>query len=377
MILLVVLAVALVGGVAVLGLGGASLARDREGLGPAVVLGGGAVALVVVVLGGGAVVGVLGGRGGEDPDPPATAAVATSPGSTTVATAPAATSTATSTRTTNGFPGLGPDVVVRASVAGELPAPTLSAGDLADGDIVPVVASGFGSNVDGRVRQCAASDDARECTPGLPVRFDAIGTARFLFPVSAHVGADDERIVCGPSATCTLEVSDQRNKVAMTVLVFGAPAPPPPEVRIEPSTVADGAPVVVTVRGLAPRERVRVVQCAANDDGRSGCGAPGSEVDVVADASGAASAELPIRAGRVGARIELRCSRETTCGVAVVHADGFVRAAPLEIRLSAGPSADYDGARLLVGLLIAVVLIAAAVALGVRTDWRGAPDPFA
>ena len=380
MIFFALLAVALVGGIAVLGLGGVTMTRERAGVGPVVALVGGVVVLVLLVAGGGLLLGVGGDLGSSDPDPSSRSA-SVIPSSATTAPTPSTPSTlATSARAHSvGFPGLGPGVTVRAATIGDLPAPALATGGLSHRDVVPVTATGFGRNIDGTARQCAsrASTQSQSCTPGVPVRFDGIGAAEFLFLVSTEIGDGDERLRCTSNATCTLDVQDARGHRAVTVLVFGEPAPAPPEVRVDDTSVDAGEAVTVSVRGLAPRERVRIAQCAANEEGQSACGEPGPDVSVIADGRGAVSAELVVREGRVGRNVSVECSRTTTCGIAVVHADGLLRAAPIAVTLSAGPSADYDGMRLAVGLLVALVLAAGAVLLGVRTDWRGAPDPFA
>lgn len=386
MIFVAVLVVALVGGLAVLGVGGGVLARDRDGTAPALVLLAGVIGIVVLLAGGSLLLGAGGvDRGGEDDAPsPLGTVESTTVTSMTVTSAPVTTAPVRptdappTTRPVHGsFPGLGGQIRVGATPRGALPLAVSVAGDLAGGDVVPVVATGFGYNIDGNVRQCATDGSERACTPVLPVRFDGRGVANFLFLLADEVASGDAALQCRGQVSCTLEVRDVSGREATALLEFGVAVSEAPELQVARTTVNAGEAVTVSVRGLAPRERVRIVQCAANEEGRSGCGEPGADVAVVADALGVASAELIVREGRVGANVSVECTRRTTCGIAVVHADGLVRAAPVEVGLAAGPTADYDRTRLLVGLLVALALATGAALLGVRTDWRGAPDPFA
>jgi hypothetical protein len=48
---------------------------------------------------------------------------------------------------------------------------------------------------------------------------------------------------------------------------------------------------------------------------------------------------------------------------------GFVAAAAVPITFSLGPGVAYDADRVVPGLLVALVLVAVAAALAVRTDW--------
>ena len=89
-----------------------------------------------------------------------------------------------------------------------------------------------------------------------PVQFDDRGRARFQYQL-IDPGS------CGPEGSCVLVVDDRDGqRQASAVLIFGAPAPPPPTVKVAPTElVEEGDRVRVDVTGLPPNAVVRVSYC--------------------------------------------------------------------------------------------------------------------
>ena len=99
------------------------------------------------------------------------------------------------------------------------------------------------------------------------------------------------------------------------------------------------------------------------------CGSAGGAATFTTGPDGQGGTYLPIRAGRLGTEGE-PCGPRITCGVSVVTDEGFVAAPVVPIRFSRGPGAAYEPRRVAVGLAIALVLSAIAVALARTTDWH-------
>jgi hypothetical protein len=109
--------------------------------------------------------------------------------------------------------------------------------------------------------------------------------------------------------------------------------------------------------------------CAAPASyGTTRCGAPGAVAPITIDANGRGRTALVIGRGRVGTD-GVSCGRETKCGVAVSRAGSSVPGPVVVVTFAAGPSATYDSARLLFGLLVAGLMSLA----GVLTE-RGVED---
>ena len=129
----------------------------------------------------------------------------------------------------------------------------------------------------------------------------------------------------------------------------------PGEVRIEPGgPLADGQTVGVLVSGFPPGTTATAVLCAPPEgyDARR-CGAPEPSSTFAVDPAGAGRTTLKVAAGRLGSDTAL-CGPRRLCGIAVVVNGGFVAAPVTPVRFSAGPGVDYDGARVLFGVLTAM-----------------------
>ncbi len=213
---------------------------------------------------------------------------------------------------------------------------------LDDGDVLDVSVIDGAEAAQGSVRQCARTlRGFRACTNHYPVQFDDSGRARFQYRL-------DDTGDCGPEGSCALVVDDSDGtRQASAVLIFGAPAPPPPTIEVSPTElVEEGDRLSVDVTGLPPNAVVRVGYCNPE------CTAA---TRVVADSSGRASDTVVASAP---------CDE---CGVAVI-------AGPHETLIPVSfaplPRPGYDARRLAIGLVVAAVLVAMAWRIVTAVDWR-------
>jgi hypothetical protein len=213
---------------------------------------------------------------------------------------------------------------------------------LDDGDVLDVSVVDSAEGAQGSVRQCVRTlRGFQGCTNHYPVRFDDSGRARFQYQL-------DDTGDCGPEGSCALVVDDSDGtRQASAVLIFGAPAPPPPTIEISPTElVEEGDRLRVEVTGLPPNAVVRIGYCNPE------CTAT---TRVVADSSGRASENVVAGAP---------CDE---CGVAVIAGahETFtpVSFAPLQVP-------GYDAHRLAIGLAVAAVLLATAWRIVTAVDWH-------
>jgi hypothetical protein len=76
-----------------------------------------------------------------------------------------------------------------------------------------------------------------------------------------------------------------------------------------------------------------------------------------------------VREGEVGSD-GVRCGRGTRCGIVVQGATAPASSPVVPISFAAGIGAHYSAARVLIGLVVASALLALALLLIRRTDWR-------
>ncbi|MGI8984389.1 MAG: neocarzinostatin apoprotein domain-containing protein [Acidimicrobiales bacterium] len=355
MILLVVIVVLLAAGAAAGLLGGGFLSGKRSGLAAwlsaPVVLVGGVVLLAVVFLG-------VGGLPGSGPAPE-----------------PASTTTPPRTDTTPALP-----FARLAEVTADIPviriepatqdrfSPYRPVSGLTPGSVVRVVAEGFDWHERGRVEQCV-SELGRQtaCAEAFPVQFDDDGRADFQFAVRGDFAPGGCR---AGQPTCLLRLrgeSSGRRGTVQTVLVDEVT---PGRVSVEPGRgLVDGQTVDVSVSGFLPGTTASAVLCAPPEayDARR-CTSPGPTSAMVIDAAGLGHTTLTVAAGRTGPD-GVVCGPRRPCGVAVVVGPGFVAAAAAPVGFSLGPGAAYDVGRVAGGLGCALLLVALAVVIGMRTDW--------
>lgn len=359
MILLILVAVVLVvaAGAGLLGIGALSgdQRRERTGLlallSAPVVLVGGLALLAIVTL----------GLGGGSPEP---------------ARAPATMPDAARTQATPPLPTARvervpvdiPVVMINPADEDDGFAPYRPVSGLVPGAVVRVQAAGFDWYERGSIEQCVTELGRQTaCGEPSPVQFDDDGRADFQFAVRDDVSPGRCRVA---QATCLLRLtgtSSGRRGSAQTVLVDRVTAG---QVRVEPAAaLADGQAVEVVVSGFPAQTTATAVLCAppAVYDARR-CAAPGPGSTFTIDSGGAGRTTVPVAAGRLGADAAL-CGPRRLCGIAVVVGPGFVIAPVTPVRFSLGPGVAYEAGRLVPGVLIAVVLVGAAIAIAVRTDW--------
>ena len=239
----------------------------------------------------------------------------------------------------------GGDVVVETvAVArdGQSVVPTPVLDRLTGGDVLDVSVVDGTDGANGAVRQCTRTlGGVTGCTNRYPVQFDDRGHARFQYELTDPGD-------CGPGGSCVLVVDDlDGQRQALAVLVFGAPAPPPPAVTISPAElVEEGDRVRVDIAGLQPDSTVRVGYCDPE------CA---SSTLVVADTRGQANSTVVVGAP---------CG---TCGIAVI---GSAHDTLTPVPFAPPLQPNYHPRRLTVGLLLAAALLAAAWRIVAAIDWR-------
>jgi hypothetical protein len=257
----------------------------------------------------------------------------------------------------------GPDLVLVAAEDG------VSAGDavadrLEDGSVLHVVAKGFEPHATGSVAQCLFSTDGpRDCSNRFPVNFGEGGNAEFQYLVEDQVGGRR----CDPTSACVLVVGHEELGLrAVAFTVFGGRAPDPGIVTVRPdAALAAGQDITIGIDGYPADTAVSAAQCArpnAREIGRCGRVVEGRTGD-----DGSLQLHLAARVGEIGPDVE--CGPRDLCAV-VVTADAPVAPVVTTLQFAAGPTADYDSWRVALGAMIAALLLALAVRLVRRTDWR-------
>ena len=192
------------------------------------------------------------------------------------------------------------------------------------------------------MRQCTVTVTGFErCGNRFPVQFGAEGQATFQYQLVDPGG-------CDGGAACAVVVGDRAGeRLAYAFTVFGGPAPPPPAVALTPpGPYEPGDDVRVEVSSLVPGARVRAAFCATT------CG---PSTTSTADGAGTAA---------VGVSVGERCGG---CGIVVVAG---ASSALVPVSFVPPPSADYDLARVVAGLLAAALFLLLARRIVVSVDWR-------
>ncbi|MCA1691380.1 MAG: hypothetical protein LC733_03935, partial [Actinobacteria bacterium] len=229
-------------------------------------------------------------------------------------------------------------------------------------------AEGFDWHERGRVEQCVIELGRQTaCAEAFPVQFDDRGRADFQFAIRGDVTPGGCR---AGQPTCLLRLrgeSSARRGTVQTVLVDEVN---PGQVHVETGRgLADGQTVEVSVSGFPPGTRATAVLCAPPEayDARR-CTSPGPTSAFVVDADGLGHTNLVVTAGRIGPDA-VACGPRRPCGVAVVVGEGFLTAPVAPVAFALGPGPAYDAGRLVLGLGCALLLVATAAAIAMRTDW--------
>jgi hypothetical protein len=250
------------------------------------------------------------------------------------------------------------------------PLPVTPIDRLGSGDVLDITITGADEFGTGSVSLCLESGP-RRCGLQYPVQFDVDGRARLLFVVEQDFLAPGtfEGGCRSGATTCSLVVRSRGLEAARPVLFVDA-APPLGIVRVAPRVhLVDGSVVTVSVEGFPPGITANATLCHAPAlGGAQRCGSPGPVVPLVVGPDGRGEVQLTVAAGPVG-RDRLPCGRGSQCAVAVLTADGAVRAPVAPISFAAPEDADYSPARLAAGLAVAAAFLLIAFVLFRRTDW--------
>ena len=330
-----------VGGAVVLGVGALLGGRERDGgllAFPLLALAGGGVVLLllsVTVLG----LGRLGGEEEVDEPvsaPPTTEAEVASPTTTTVEP---------SEEVATGVAGPEVELVAgRRAVIDELP----------DDAVLHLRVRGFDPQAAGVIRQCRlVGSTYRTCTNRLPITFGFNGGAELHYLLTDVVAGE----ACGVTSAPCAVVASANGVDAVALTVFGDAAPPPGTVAVVPDRdLADGDTVEVRATGFPANIGLTAAQCAP-EGLRCRPAARGRT-----DADGAVSLRLRIEVGEP-------CPSRQPCAVWVT-AEAPMVPTSVAVAFDAGPTADYDAARLAGFGALAVALLGAAFRLVRRTDWH-------
>jgi hypothetical protein len=329
----------------------------------------------VVALGVLQVVATVGLRGADGEDRSPTEAAQAAPRASAQATPTEIGSSTTTSAPPSPDDVRGVDAVLVAPDAdAAFPAPVRPVDELADGDLLLLEVA---LDRDGELRQCPEGTvRPTTCGTALPVPAPREGVAQFLAPVVETLVTARGETDCR-AQTCALvlfDVGDQ-GVVATLPLVFGRSASEP---RIELSRdgpFEEGDALGVRLSEFPPGDEVVVTQCTPpGPSDRSRCGSPAPEVGAVVGPDGDVAVQYRVHLGPVGT-VGNECRRAEPCAIAVV--DASVSAPAAAISLAGSPGSDVPDGRVVVGLVAATALLAVAVALVVRSDWRDPDgDPF-
>jgi hypothetical protein len=213
------------------------------------------------------------------------------------------------------------------------------------------------------------------------VQSDEDGVARFQYLVTADFAFG--RPVPGRcragTAPCTVVVSEKfGDDRAQIQTVFGEAVAPPGRIAVTRADgiSLDGEAITVSVTDYPPGAEVFAMLCAAPDAVGRRCGAPGPQAPLVVGPDGTGSTELVIKPGQVGAE-RASCTRGSDCGISVASPGVFTRAPVVPISFAGRGGASYDAGRLALGLGIALLLIAIAAWLILRSDWSAVGEAAA
>ncbi len=319
LLVLVAAVVVLLGGSAGAALFGGRTRPERSGLGIPFAVGGGAGIVVLILVA--ALVGIGGLRSGRSNSDQGESAVTSSVPQRIVKDPDA--------------PVAGPlstfDGVVRLEAERSTLRPSPSIGNLENGDVLDVRATGFVAGVEGVIAQCPDLRGSR-CENVYPVRADDGGRVRVPYRLVEGLGA----------GTLVIEVDGER---AGAALVFGGATPALARLGVDRG--------FVRIIGGSPDAAVRIARCRS---------------DVVALRQCAIGPSF--RLGHDGSRrIEVAAGRDSQ-RIVIVGEGGSAITDPIVLRGRPGPEVGHDPTRLVLGFGLALALLGIAVALIRSTDWR-------
>jgi len=229
--------------------------------------------------------------------------------------------------------------------------------------VLRVVVDGFPSFASAQAVQCAGD----VCGNAIPVQFDEGGRAAFQYLVSdafAPAAASGGCRLDAPACSLRVESTDGDDRASIVTL-FVDELPGPGTVRVEPSRALRPRQTVdVQLEHFASNASIELLVCSP--PATSGVDRCSSAATTRVGSDGGAVTTLRVP-GSVG-RDRVDCE-ESACAVHVASTSAFVRSTPVRLHYALPAPVDYDGGRLLVGLVVAAALVALAMYLLQRTDW--------
>ncbi len=217
---------------------------------------------------------------------------------------------------------------------------------LEDRDVLRIRAEGFEPHSAIQVRQCRRTVDGFPgCWNHFPVEVGGNGGATFQYQLF-----DEGNNRCGPDDACAVLVGPNAGDLAFAYTVFGAGAPDPARLRIEPvGPYEEGVRVEVTASDLPAGSSAGIGLCART------CA---RTRPVRADEDGIA---------RVTVTMRPRCDGQP-CVVALIGTGA--RDAILPVRFAPAPVPEHDARRIGLALSGAGGALLLAWFLARRTDWE-------
>lgn len=216
---------------------------------------------------------------------------------------------------------------------------------LADRDVLRIEVSGLPPATGSHVEQCRRTADGfSACRNHFPVEVADDGTATFQYQVSS--GGKDG---CGPDDACAVVIGPGGGTRAFAYTVFGAAAPSPARLQIEPTgPYREGQRVVVTTGGLPAGSAAAIAFCSPR-------------CNQVTPVRGGADG-----VGRATVTMRPRCDG-WSCSVALVGTGA--RDTMVPVRFVPAPVPDHDARRIAAGLSGAGTALLLAWFVARRTDW--------
>ena len=332
-------AVVVLAGAALAATGVAATVRSRALQGGLATVGAGLAGLIVVVLVLVlAVGGPMGGRRTGDDPPRSTRSTSTTPSITSGA--------ADRDRARPAASRIDKDemVLLAASEPSAPPSRVRVIDHLGDRDVLRIHVTALPPETASQVRQCRRTAEGfSACRNNFPVEVADDGSATFQYQLSGGRGG------CGPDDACAVVVGPGGGVRAFAYTVFGAPAPAPARLQIEPAgPYHEGRRVEVTTSGL-----------------------PAGSAGAIAFCSPRCNQVTPLRAsadgvGRATVTLRPRCDG-WSCSVALVGAGAHDTMVP--VRFVPAPVPDHDTKRIVAGLSGAGAALLLAWFVARRTDW--------
>jgi len=249
---------------------------------------------------------------------------------------------------------LGPVVPLQATSDDDNPGVHPAVGGLESGTVLRLSIEGFPSFAKAQASQCVGA----LCTNSIDVQLDEDGAGRVQYLVFDDFASSAEgcRLDAAPCSIVVENVDgDERAEVDT---LFTDELPPPGRVRVSPDDdLIAGDHIDLVAEGFLPGAAIAALVCVT---GSNECRRAGDGATFTVDDDGTARADTTVPA----------CPRSSRCELRVRGDRSFTRAPAVALAFATPPGADYDTGRVALGIAIAVALLAIALYLIRRTDWR-------